>query len=231
MLFRLVVERKGQRTRSIEVRNATARIGRAHGNDVRIPSAQVSRKHCELRERDGLVVVEDLESVNGTFLNEDLITGVAVVRPGDRVQIGPITFVVEYELTPKALERLRALDYEVVDGESDGEVVLEVTEAKEDTEVTARPRPRPRPKPAEIEEVVEAEEVTEEAQTSLMDLGDVSWKPPEEGDLHDLLSGLDHGAESMLPRKRPAPRKRDDGKTAPPTKKDGGGKRRPQAEE
>jgi pSer/pThr/pTyr-binding forkhead associated (FHA) protein len=228
MLFRLVVERKGQRTRSIEVRTSVANIGRAHGNDVRIPSAQVSRKHCELREKDGLVVVEDLESVNGTFLNDDLITGVAVVRPGDRVVVGPITFVVEYEPTPKAQERLRGLDYEVVDDEVGEDIVLEMAE-DEDTEVASKPRLRPKP-PGE--EILEVEEVAEEAQASLLDLEDVSWTPPDKGDLHDLLSKLDHGAESMPPKKKPAPRKRDEWAAAPPPKKnDKGDKGGPKPEE
>ena len=72
MTFRLVVERQGKRS-SIEVRSSSACIGRGQGNDVRIPSAQVSRKHCELRQKAGLVTVENLESVNGTYLNGDLI--------------------------------------------------------------------------------------------------------------------------------------------------------------
>ena len=191
-------------------------IGRAHGNDVRIPSSEVSRKHCELREKDGIVTVEDLESVNGTFLNDDLITGVAVVRPGDCITVGPVAFVVEYELTPKALERLQAMDYEVVDGES-GEIVLDASE-EEDEEPEEQPQAKRRPKPVvkeeEDEEPPELEEIAEEPLTSLMDYDDVSWKPPEKGDLHDLLSGLDHGDESMLPRKRPAPRKKKRGRGA-----------------
>ena len=205
MAFRLVVERKGKRSRSIEVRSSSARIGRGHGNDIRIPSAQVSRKHCELRQKAGLVTVEDLESVNGTYLNGDLITGVAVARPGDKVDVGPVTFVVEYELTPKALERLRTMDYDVVDDEIGGEIVLEAADDDEETDV--QPKAKSRPKPAK-QEVEEREEIAEEPLTSLMDLDDVSWKPPEKGDLHDLLSGLDHGEESMQPKKRPGPRKR-----------------------
>ena len=40
-----------------------ARIGRAHGNEVRIPSSEVSRRHCELRVDDGMLKVEDLDSI------------------------------------------------------------------------------------------------------------------------------------------------------------------------
>ena len=36
-----------------------------------------------------------------------------VVRPGDRVEVGPVTFVVEYDLTPEAMEYLRGQDQDV----------------------------------------------------------------------------------------------------------------------
>lgn len=234
MTFRLVVERQGKRSRSIEVRSSSACIGRGHGNDVRIPSAEVSRKHCELREKGGLITVEDLESVNGTYLNGDLITGVAVARPGDKVDVGPVTFLIEYELTPKALERLRTMDYDVVDDEIGEEIVLEAADGDEETD--EQPKAKSRPKPAK-QEVEEREEIAEEPLTSLMDLDDVSWKPPEKGDLHDLLSGLDHGEESMQPKKRPGPRKRTKAEEPPPDapaeegKKGKGSKRRPELEE
>ncbi len=86
MRFRLVIEKNGKRSKVVELTATPARIGRAHGNAVRIPSTEVSRRHCELRSGDGLLKVEDLESVNGTFLNGDLITGEAVIRPGDRLE-------------------------------------------------------------------------------------------------------------------------------------------------
>ena len=68
--------------------------------------------------------------------------------------------------------------------------------ADDDEETDVQPKAKSRPKPAK-QEVEEREEIAEEPLTSLMDLDDVSWKPPEKGDLHDLLSGLDHGEESM----------------------------------
>jgi len=70
MTFRLVVERQVQTQRSIEVRSSSACIGRGTAT-TSASSAQVSRKHCELREKGGLVTVEDLESVNGTYLNDE----------------------------------------------------------------------------------------------------------------------------------------------------------------
>ncbi len=134
MDVRLVVEQGRRRLRVVRLRGPATRIGRARGSGVRIPSAEVSRQHCVLRVEDGLVTVEDLDSVNGTFLNGEAVVGCQVVRPGDRLNVGPVTFVVEYELTPEALERLRDSggedhDYEIVEVAEGG---LEVAEEGEE---------------------------------------------------------------------------------------------------
>lgn len=133
MDVRLVVEQGRRRLRVVRLRGPATRIGRARGSGVRIPSAEVSRQHCVLRVEDGLVTVEDLDSVNGTFLNGEAVVGCQVVRPGDRLNVGPVTFAVEYELTPEALERLRDEpadhDYEIVEVSEEG---LEVAEEAEE---------------------------------------------------------------------------------------------------
>jgi pSer/pThr/pTyr-binding forkhead associated (FHA) protein len=132
MDVRLVVEQGRRRLRVVRLRGPATRIGRARGSGVRIPSAEVSRQHCVLRVEDGLVTVEDLDSVNGTYLNGEAVVGCRMVRPGDRLHVGPVTFVVEYELTPAALERLREddadYDYEIVEVDEAG---LEVAEEEE----------------------------------------------------------------------------------------------------
>ena len=123
MDVRLVVEQGRRRLRVVRLRGPDTRIGRARGSGVRIPSAEVSRQHCVLRVEDGLVTVEDLDSVNGTYLNGEAVVGCQVVRPGDRLNVGPVTFVVEYELTPEALSRLgddSDYDYEILEVDEAG---------------------------------------------------------------------------------------------------------------
>jgi pSer/pThr/pTyr-binding forkhead associated (FHA) protein len=126
MDVRLVVEKGRKRLRVVKLRGPATRIGRARGSGVRIPSAEVSRQHCVLRVEDGLVTVEDLDSVNGTYLNGETVVGSQVVRPGDRLNVGPVTFVVEYELTPEALGRLSDddgsdYDYEIIEVDEAGQ--------------------------------------------------------------------------------------------------------------
>ena len=210
MVFRLVVEKKGKRIRVVEIRTPTTRIGRAHGNELRIPSAQVSRKHCRLLMKNGLVMVEDLESVNGTFLNDTLLTGPAVVRPGDHLGVGPVTFVVEYELTPDALKRLDAMEYEIVEDVVEEDEVIDVVEV-EDEVTEEQPQTKLSHRLAEVDEAVEedidVEEVAEGDYVPRAGMEEMNWKPPEDGDLHDLLSQLDEGQESLKPKKRAGPRK------------------------
>src|SRR5262249_50596259 len=94
MEVRLVVE-KGGRKRILYMREPQGVIGRARGNTVRVPSADVSRQHCRLRVVDGVLEVEDLDSVNGTFLNSGKVSGWQAVRPGDKLEVGPVKFVIE----------------------------------------------------------------------------------------------------------------------------------------
>src|SRR5437879_945148 len=109
MNVRLIVE-QGARRRVMNLQPPEAIVGRAHGNTIRIPSAEVSRRHCRLTIKDGLVTVEDLDSVNGTFLNGSRITTIEYVEPGDQIDVGPVTFTVDYELTIDAEARMRGQD-------------------------------------------------------------------------------------------------------------------------
>ncbi len=139
---RLALYRKNKRVWAKHLRGSEATLGRAHGCTVRIPSADVSRLHCRLRMgADSLVRVEDLQSVNGTLINGAQIHGLEIVRSGDRLGLGPVTFVVEYEMTPKPQRRLDSDDDGITE-ESDVELVEdsfappldEAVEEKEETD-------------------------------------------------------------------------------------------------
>jgi pSer/pThr/pTyr-binding forkhead associated (FHA) protein len=97
MDVKLRVIKGSQRTAEIVLRREETFIGRQSGCGLRIPAASVSRLHCRLCAYDGRVTVEDLGSANGSFLNGVRISGVAVVRPGDQLEIGPVVFVVDYQ--------------------------------------------------------------------------------------------------------------------------------------
>jgi pSer/pThr/pTyr-binding forkhead associated (FHA) protein len=173
MQVRLVLERRRRRVWSTELRGPETTLGRALGCTIRIPSSEVSRLHCRLRIANGVVTVEDLESVNGTFLNGQRVRDIEIVSPGDRLEIGPVTFLVEYELTPDALDRLRHEPDEVV------------IEADEEVEVLADDAPQ------EAAPVLEAINPAEDdAEIFVLD-DDAEMNLPQGGDLQDFLIELD----------------------------------------
>ncbi|HEY7311776.1 MAG TPA: FHA domain-containing protein [Gemmataceae bacterium] len=189
MNVRLVLERKRKRTWTTQLRGPEATIGRALGSTIRIPSSEVSRLHCRLRVENGVVSVEDLESVNGTFLNGVRVRDTEMVRPGDRLTVGPATFVVEYELTPDVLERLGGeADYAVL--EADDEIEIVGGESVE------------QPAAAEVLPVAEALDNLDEDEEMFVLDGDDAMNLPEGGDLRDFLIELDDTDDrSKKPRK------------------------------
>jgi len=81
-------------------------IGRDEDNDMPLDDAKLSRHHCRIVRTAEGVVIEDLESRNGTLVN-----GVPVRRrvldPGDTVLIGITNFTVEWDREAKAPARAR----------------------------------------------------------------------------------------------------------------------------
>lgn len=64
-------------------------VGRAGGCAIALPDdTYVSSLHARVYAADGQVLVEDLGSTNGTFLNRGKVTAPVPLRKGDRLQIG-----------------------------------------------------------------------------------------------------------------------------------------------
>lgn len=51
-----------------------------------------SSRHARVERQGGVMVIEDLGSTNGTYLNEELLRGPQPLHPGDRVRIGDSVF-------------------------------------------------------------------------------------------------------------------------------------------
>jgi len=68
------------------------RIGRISKNDVVLADEKVSRYHATLWVRDDQLYVRDENSTNGTWVNDECITGPKVLEAGDRVRIGNTVF-------------------------------------------------------------------------------------------------------------------------------------------
>ncbi|MBK8783714.1 MAG: FHA domain-containing protein [Anaerolineales bacterium] len=68
-------------------------IGRDPGNDVVIPSPNVSRFHTQIEKVGQRYRVEDLRSSNGTYVNGERIDGSVWLKPNDSIRIGSYRFV------------------------------------------------------------------------------------------------------------------------------------------
>jgi FHA domain/zinc-ribbon domain len=63
-------------------------IGRSPDNDIFLDDVTVSRKHAVVLQSDGELRIEDLGSLNGTFVNRRRIESATRLESGDEVQIG-----------------------------------------------------------------------------------------------------------------------------------------------
>jgi hypothetical protein len=90
---RLVVERAPGHTPGMEYEVGTgAVLGRGDQAEIRLDDPFASSRHAQLVRQGGVVVVEDLGSTNGTYLNEELLSGPQPLHVGDRVRIGDSEF-------------------------------------------------------------------------------------------------------------------------------------------
>jgi hypothetical protein len=90
---RLVVERAPGHQPGMEYEiGEGAVMGRGDQAEIRLEDPFASSRHAKLVRQGGIVVIEDLGSTNGTYLNEELLGGPQPLHPGDRVRIGDSEF-------------------------------------------------------------------------------------------------------------------------------------------
>ena len=103
MNISLVMVQADGKQKEFPVSRLPAVIGRDEGARVRIPLAAVSRRHCELSDSDDELVVRDLKSSNGTYVNGERVRERELV-PGDLLAVGPVVFVVRIDGFPKDID-------------------------------------------------------------------------------------------------------------------------------
>jgi pSer/pThr/pTyr-binding forkhead associated (FHA) protein len=191
MEVKLVVIKGSTKTREVRLRGAEVIVGRQTGCGLRIPSALVSRRHCRLRLQGGSVTVEDLKSVNGSFLNGVRVYGAEEVFPGDQLEIGPVTFRVEYQraepagvATPSSPQRAPAA---LPQGVPLPQTLPAAIPVSDDDLVEAIPLDDAAQRPT----LVTPETAQDEEEVPLEFDEEESWRLPEGRDLRDLLSSAD----------------------------------------
>ncbi len=109
MAVSLVLVRRDKSQVEVPVRHASEIIGRHTDCKIRIPDASVSRQHCELSIKEGKVVLRDLGSSNGTYVNRRRISQTELA-PGDLLAIGKFVFVVRVDGRPATIDAGEALE-------------------------------------------------------------------------------------------------------------------------
>ena len=95
---RLVVERApGHEPGMIYDLDADIVLGRGDHAEIRLQDPFASARHARVYEQGNIVVIEDLGSTNGTYLNEELLETPRPLHPGDRVRIGDSEFAFEVD--------------------------------------------------------------------------------------------------------------------------------------
>jgi predicted component of type VI protein secretion system len=169
MAFQLVVLRGRSATQTIRLNGDVTVVGRQDGCHLQIRSSQVSRKHCELSEKDGVLLVKDLGSSNGTFINGKKVTGSQRAEHGMELSFGGVKFRVEKvgQLVTAAAPAVakKANDTAVADAvelDEDEPILLEDVDDSTSKMDAAPTVMAPPPAAAESEELPEGLDVVEE---------------------------------------------------------------------
>jgi pSer/pThr/pTyr-binding forkhead associated (FHA) protein len=91
------------RTHDLKVDKTT--IGRVEDNTFPIAEPSVSSHHCEVLLRGNDVIVKDLNSTNGTFINGEKISE-APLKPGQILRLGQVEIRLETDAAPAAPKKL-----------------------------------------------------------------------------------------------------------------------------
>jgi pSer/pThr/pTyr-binding forkhead associated (FHA) protein len=107
-LVLVIFKEDGQR-REFSLLKERTTIGRSDESDLQIPLPTVSRNHCEIVIQDNTPVLNDLDSSNGTYQNNQRITSSQTLVAGDHIRVGPVTFTVVIDGEPHQIKPIRTI--------------------------------------------------------------------------------------------------------------------------
>src|SRR5438128_1119812 len=93
-MSKLVLTSEGFAGRTYELNVETTTVGRVEDNAFQIAEPSVSSHHAEIILRGNDVVIKDLNSTNGTFINGEKVTE-AVLKPGQILKLGTVEMRLE----------------------------------------------------------------------------------------------------------------------------------------
>ena len=94
-LASLLVRSGALRGRRLQVRAASVTIGRADSCDIVLPESSVSTLHARLQRREGVWMISDLGSTNGTLVDGERVHDETPLSPGATVKLGEVMVLFE----------------------------------------------------------------------------------------------------------------------------------------
>ena len=79
---------------SILLLNGVITIGRKEGNIIKLTDQYASGNHAKIVVKNNEILIEDLNSTNGVFINDEKVNGYAKIRANDKIRIGSAIFKV-----------------------------------------------------------------------------------------------------------------------------------------
>jgi len=104
--FRLVMSQGPEPGRTFPLDKDFIRLGRDPGSDIVISDPQISRQHARITRQGDLMMIEDLGSTNGTFVNGMRLTGPHALSSGDVIGLGDAVTLAYYGMDVAATRTL-----------------------------------------------------------------------------------------------------------------------------
>jgi len=92
-MAKIIVKLKDREIAEVPLERKTVTIGRDTGNDIHLKNPSVSRQHAKIVRHGGPYYIEDLNSTNGTFVNNRQVTWRTGLNDNDRITIGKYTLI------------------------------------------------------------------------------------------------------------------------------------------
>ena len=100
MLVNLVLFKNDGTQKAVPLPSTSSVIGRRHDCDLQISLKEISKRHCQITVDNSTLKVRDLDSTNGTFVNNERVDEIEA-KAGDYIRIGSLTFQVQIDGDPE----------------------------------------------------------------------------------------------------------------------------------
>lgn len=110
MHVRLKILHGSNAGKEVKIPTPKCLIGRGDDCHLKPQSDAISRKHCVIITTDSEVVVRDLNSRNGTFVNGERVGEESLLLTGDQLRVGPLEFEMVIEHTAAKAKRPKVSD-------------------------------------------------------------------------------------------------------------------------